>query len=419
MTPAPSDNLRLARRCGEALGSPYCGLERREKLVIRAIVEYSFGLNVEWAVFPESRHLAVAARQKESHVSAALSSLKRMRIIQHEAADLPGFRRPMRYRVLVDELVRISREPTSPDAALARTWAANAAWLIHVNRLYPLQPELLAPEPNELADAIAELSRASVLAVDPRQNGEPKPGHDAREAYPPEPETRPGLASHSEERPSSPLTPPPGGWMDPAEVHRLMAASLATAGHPHPALAEGEKAGFEIGALVHALEAPPVTESVTGNPEEGPLVTDSVTACARASDHLMSDGKKDLSIRNPDKGMQGEPVTNPVTDIVPPLAIEAAMLLSKHGVEWTPPTAAQQVFDELLRCMGGAMANYSHWWWPKCRDPRTRRDVLEAIATWRLASIHPNHKPWLGGAWKNEFHRRQRARLEAERSVAG
>ena len=60
-----------------------------------------------------------------------------------------------------------SRPLKSGGEFIEKLRADTATWLAHANRRYPLQPDLIPPEPRLLDMALAEISRASVLAEDP------------------------------------------------------------------------------------------------------------------------------------------------------------------------------------------------------------------------------------------------------------
>ena len=387
-----TDGPTIAEKCRRALGSLHCELTPREKRVLDVFVKHSFDLGQDAAMFGASDQIALLARIHKGDVSNAISSLRRTRIVRQERANaLAHFRRPMLYYVDPHALVRVAQEPTLGTGGefIEKLRADTATWLAHANRCYPLQPDLIPPEPRLLEMALAEISRASVLADDLPQNGEPKPASSVTgEAYPPEQEDGPGLTPLPSESPLDADYVKVGLelGLSPAQVARLARQKLA-AGEPGV-----------------------VGKFPTTSPES--LRSWKISNHSRARDLISSDA--DGSNILPSEHLKGDArglVGNSPTTAEPEFVFRAARLLAEYGEPWEPPTGAQKVFEEVSRCMGAVMGNYSGWWWMKCVDPDSRGDVVEAVATWKLARHHPKHKPWGGGAWKREFHRRERARL--------
>ena len=417
-----SENMRLAGLCRGALGSLDCELPRREKKVLEQIVVYSFELDLEWACFGSSDQLALQADLHKTDVSAALRSLERTRLIEKGRANpLAHFRKPMRYRVNVDALLRVAAAPATHNRA------DTAAWLINANRNYPLQPDLIAPDPRLLDIALAEISRASALAPEPViQNGAPKPARPARDGEVSSP------AVEAEEGSGWTLGYPaaelPTARVTPAEAQRKIVEMLARMAADPTA---SEEARREAQAQLDERTAGVVGNSPTTNP---PSWKNSNYEPRAYQISGYSDGELNSPSGNPDGDARGPVGKIPTTgfDVAelnaalaigsdptmgkgakPPAMARVLMLLTELGDPWQPPTAAREVFEQLRACMGGYMANYSGWWLPRCEDPEQRQDVLEAIATWKLARHSPKHKPWRGVAWRDEFFRRQRARLAA------
>ena len=388
----PDGNL-LAEKCLRALGSLHCELPPREKRVLRLLVNDSFAMGRDGAMYGSSEQIALLAEVNKWDVSHALASLRRNRLIRAERANaLHPFKRPMLYFVDPHALVRVAQKPPLGHGAAAteRLRADTAKWLAHANRCYPLQPDLIPPDLRELDLALAEISRASVLADDLPQNGEPKPEPQvAGEAYPPEQGERPGLTTPPSESPLDADYVKVGQelGLSPAQIARLARQKLA-AGEP----------------------------VVVGNSPttKAPSWKFSNYSCARDQMSSDSDVDNQSTSGNPEGDARGLVGEFPTTES-PGFAVQAGMLLAKFGEEWTPPTAAEAVLAELTKCMGAAaMANYTPWWWPRCVDPVSRIDVIETIAEWKLKRHGRKFKPWRGGNWRDEYHRRQRARLAVQ-----
>ena len=396
----------IAEKCRRALGSLHCELTPREKRVLDQFVKHSFDLGQDAAMFGSSDQIALLTGMNKGDVSNAISGLRRNRLVRQERANaLHPFKRPMLYYVDPHALVRVAQEPTVSRGGefIDKLRADTATWLAHANRCYPLQPDLIPPEPRLLEMALAEISRASVLAHDPAQNGESKPAPDvAGETYPPEPGERPGLAS----APSAPSANPPKPAADPFDLDYF-------------------KTGLELGlsaqqvARLAAQKQAPSEPAVVGKfpttkPHSWKFSNHSCVRDQMSSDDEDGDISPSEHLPGDARGVVGNPPTTPQSAWL----LKVVTLLEEHGSPWQPPTRTQAVFEDLCRCMGAAaLGNYSGWWWPKCADPETRRDVLETIATWKLTRTHPRHKPWRGGVWRDEFHRRQRARLAAQPSA--
>lgn len=409
MSRTKEENARLARLCRESLGSLDNELPRREKKVLEQIIVGSYELNVEWAFFGSNDQLALQARLHKVDASAATRSLVRSRVIEEARGNpLRHFRRPMLYRIVPDALIRLGTPKAGGNPFVEEVRAKTAAWLAHAGRAYPLQPDLLAPDPRELDIALAEISRASALAYDPVQNGAPKPGHVAGEVSSP--------ANDDEDEPGRTLlfaeAPLPTEHVSHEEARRKVNEMLARQA-VNPDLSERERrvAQEELerrtAVVKKILTSEPASKKISN---QEPLAYQ-ISGC--------SDGELNSPSGNLDGDARG-PVRKLLTapDHEPPTMVQVLTLLTKLGDPWKPPTAAEALFDELRACMGGAMQNYGGWWWPKCQDPEQRRDVVEAIATWKLARHQPRHKPWRGGAWRDEFRRRQNARLAAAEAAS-
>ena len=376
MSSVPSDNERLVRICRDALGSLHCELSRREKCVLDQIVTHSFGLDQDFAWFGSSDQLALLAELHKTDTSAALSNLRRMRIIHAErAAPVPHFRRPMVYRVLVAELVRVSSLPVvGENRGVQKAKAATAAYLIHANRCYPLQPDLLPPDPNEFELAMAEISRASALAQYPAQNAAPKPGVSiAGEVRSAEDEEPPGRTLY---------------FPDAPEIsHETVSSDEARL---------RVRESFEKANSPVSKPALPVGDFQTTSP---PSLKFSNYSCARDQISDDSDGDRISPSGNQigdARGPVGEIQTTPRLGIV----LDASLVLSRYGEEWKPPTAAGGNVRRAARGHGRGTGELRelvvepmHRSWHPARCARSTGDVeageafaqAQTVARWSLA----------------------------------
>lgn len=385
MDPDQTRRRNLAEVCRKAITSLDCELLRREKLVIEQIVRFSFDINLDTAFFGSLQQLAAKALLDEGSASAAVSALKRNGFLQREKAQpLKKFRLPIRLTLLPDELTRVTKARVL-SAAEERKQTDLTTWLVHANRVYPLEPEFWPLEGDDYLDSWAENSRTSAL-VRAEQNEGAKSGQTS--GAPPSAHTAaPGLAPRQTSGTKSAAR-----RAYPDLIHRLMAESME-------------------GAAVRM----PVGESPTGDGTE--LEKDQVGETPTGVDLVIGDS----------------PTASCAPDQISDSKIESLSSLSEHQIgaslvgetptwpkpeqSWAMPTVAEELFGEVLKLMGRErMANYSSWWFDRCKY--NRQAVYETIAANKLARIRPEHNTWTGPGWRKVFLQQaaivERVRLTAE-----